>query len=83
MTHDTSANLKRLREKKGLTQERMADLLDYSVSGYRKIEQGHRGLPILKALKATELLGCSLNDIFLPSNIPKWVTESKKNKNEK
>ncbi|MEH7255082.1 helix-turn-helix transcriptional regulator [Neobacillus niacini] len=71
MNHDVSANLKRFREEKNLNQEQMAELLGYSLSGYRKIEQGHRGLPIHKALLATEILGCSLNEIFLPSNLPK------------
>jgi transcriptional regulator with XRE-family HTH domain len=58
-------NLKRFREEKKLTQEEMAKLLHYSVYGYRKIEQGQRGLPIHKALRAAEILGCSLDDIFL------------------
>lgn len=66
MKHDVAANLKRIREEKGLTQEQMANMLEYSVSGYRKIEQGYRGLPINKALRAKEILGCSLEEIFLP-----------------
>lgn len=67
MKHDLAENLKRFREKKNFTLEQMAELLGYSVSGYRKIEQGSRGLPVHKAMKVTEILGCSLNDIFLPS----------------
>lgn len=61
-----SENLRRFREQKNLTQEEMAKLLHYSVQGYRKIEQGQRGLPMYKALKAADALGCSLDDIFLP-----------------
>jgi transcriptional regulator with XRE-family HTH domain len=64
--HDVAENLRRFREEKNLTQEQMAELLGYSLSGYRKIEQGSRGLPIHKALKATRILGCSLEEIFLP-----------------
>jgi transcriptional regulator with XRE-family HTH domain len=66
MNHDVAENLKRIREEKKLTQEQMAVLLGYSVSGYRKIENGNRGLPIHKAMKAAKILGCSLNEIFLP-----------------
>lgn len=69
----TASNLKRLRENKKLTQEQMAELLGYSVPGYRKIEQGTRGLPIHKAMIAKDILNCSLDEIFLPSNMPKWV----------
>jgi DNA-binding XRE family transcriptional regulator len=63
---DVADNLKKFREEKKLTQGQMAKLLGYSVFGYRKIEQGSRGLPIHKALKAAEILECSLEDIFLP-----------------
>jgi transcriptional regulator with XRE-family HTH domain len=66
MKPNVGDNLKRFREEKGLTQEQMAKLLGYSLSGYRKIEQGNRGLPIPKALKTAEILKCSLNEIFLP-----------------
>lgn len=66
LNKNVSDNLKRFREEKRLTQEQMAKLLGYSLFGYRKIEQGQRGLPIHKAIKAADILGCSLNDIFLP-----------------
>jgi DNA-binding XRE family transcriptional regulator len=64
--HNKAVHLKRLRERKGLNQEQMAALLGYTLFGYRKIEQGSRGLPIHKALEAKAILGCSLEDIFLP-----------------
>jgi transcriptional regulator with XRE-family HTH domain len=63
---DIAKNLKKIRESKHLTQEQMAELLGYSLPGYRKIEQGTRGLPIGKALKAAGILECSLDDLFLP-----------------
>jgi DNA-binding XRE family transcriptional regulator len=66
LNKDVAGNLKKFREEKNLTQEQLAKLLGYTVFGYRKIEQGQRGLPIHKALKAVEILGCSLEDIFLP-----------------
>jgi putative transcriptional regulator len=71
MSNIYANNLKMYREQKQLTQEELATLLGYSVSGYRKIEQGSRGLKAHKAMKAAEILGCSLNEIFLPHNLPK------------
>lgn len=61
-------NLKKLRETKGLKQQDMAKLLGYTVISYNKIENGKRGLPASKALKAAEILGCSLDEIFLPND---------------
>jgi transcriptional regulator with XRE-family HTH domain len=61
-----AANLKKIREEKEFTMEQMAELLGYSISGYRKIELGDRGLPIKKAVEMAEALQCSLDDIFLP-----------------
>lgn len=68
-------NLKQIREVKNMTQEDFAALLGYSVSGYRKIENGSRGFKPHKAMKAAEILNCSLNDIFLPSNLPKCTLD--------
>jgi DNA-binding XRE family transcriptional regulator len=66
MKSDVSANLKKFREQKNLTQEQMAELLGYSLFGYRKIEQGQRGLPIHKVIEVAKILNCSIEDIFLP-----------------
>jgi transcriptional regulator with XRE-family HTH domain len=68
-------NLKQIREVKKMTQEEFAVFLGYSVSGYRKIENGSRGFKPHKAMKAAEILNCSLNDIFLPSNLPKCTLD--------
>jgi transcriptional regulator with XRE-family HTH domain len=66
-------NLKRLREKKGLQQKEMAQMLGYVITSYNKIENGERRLPISKAMKAAKILDCTLDEIFLPSNFPKWT----------
>jgi transcriptional regulator with XRE-family HTH domain len=63
-------NLKRIRELKGLTQKQMAKLLGYSIGGYVKIEHGSRGMSTGKIYEAADIIGCSPNDIFLPSNVP-------------
>lgn len=72
----TLNNLKKLRKAKGIKQKEMAKLLGYtSIVSYNKVENGKRGLPADKALKATEILDCSLDEIFLPSNSPKSLKE--------
>lgn len=68
-------NLHRLRKEKGLTQEELAKQLGYSIGGYQKIEWGHRNMNIQKAIKATQILGCSLDDIFLPKNMPNCASK--------
>ena len=64
--------LKQLREAKGFEQQEFARMLGYkSLTKYNEIENGHKNLPIVKAMIAKELLGCTLEDIFLPINFPK------------
>ena len=49
----TPEELKKIRSKMGKTQNEMAGIIGVSVSGYRKWEQGHRGIKgvALKVLK--------------------------------
>jgi transcriptional regulator with XRE-family HTH domain len=77
-----TTNLKRIREQRGIQQQEMAARLGYTVSSYNKIENGSRGLPVLKAIKAAEILECSLNEIFLPSNFPKRTNKKEENTND-
>lgn len=70
--------LKQLREAKGFEQQEFARMLGYkSIAKYNEIENGHKNLPIVKAMIAKELLGCTLEDIFLPINFPKWTKEER------
>ncbi|WNS74280.1 helix-turn-helix transcriptional regulator [Bacillus sp. DTU_2020_1000418_1_SI_GHA_SEK_038] len=69
-----TTNIRQLREAKGLQQQEMAKMLGYkSLSKYNEIEQGKRGLPASKAILAAKILDCSLDDIFLLSDFPKWT----------
>lgn len=71
-------NLKELREKAGFTQQEMASLLGYnSLSKYNEIENGKRHLPIRKALKAAEILGCTLDKIFFDQKLPNMDRKEK------
>lgn len=70
----TPTDIRRLREEKGIQQQEMAKMLGFkSLSKYNEIEQGKRNLTIRKAIKASEILECSLDEIFLPKNFPKWT----------
>lgn len=57
-------NLKDMREKKGLTQEKLAELTDVSRQTIISIESG-RYVPSLElALKFAKLFKCKVEDIF-------------------
>ena len=57
-------NLKKLREKKGLSQDRLAKLADVANNTIIKIEQGENVNPTLATLKKiAKALGVSLDDL--------------------
>jgi len=59
-----SKNLKRLREKKGLSQDRLAKLADVANNTIIKIEQGENINPTLDTLKkVAKALGVGLDEL--------------------
>lgn len=59
-------NLKKIREEKGITQEKMAKELGYSgKSGYSMLENGKVRLTLEQAVKIAKKLEMSIDDIFL------------------
>src|SRR5690554_1672388 len=56
-------NIKKLREKSGLKQYEVADLLNLSPANYGKIENERVALTFEMAIKLTKIFNCSLNDI--------------------
>ena len=56
-------NLRKIRDKRNLTQEQMAKLLKISNSSYAKIEQGIRVPSIHTLEKICDALGVKLDDI--------------------
>ena len=59
-----SNNLKKLREKKGFSQDRLAKLADVANNTIIKIEQGENTNPTLATLKKiAKALGVSLDDL--------------------
>jgi DNA-binding XRE family transcriptional regulator len=64
MAH-TLYKLQYLRKRAGLTQEQMAARINMTVHGYRKIEQGARGISLETAIKIKNTLGAShVEDVF-------------------
>ena len=63
-----TANLRRLREKAGLTQAEFAEKVGYSVRGYQKYEQGisHPTPDVIDAF--AKGLGCDPAALVLPEN---------------
>lgn len=58
------ANLKRIRQDQGLTQEHVAYNSGIAVSSLSKIENGHAGLNITKLPELAEVLGVKVADLF-------------------
>lgn len=59
--------LEHIRKENGLTQEYMASQLEIAVSTYNQYENGVRSIPCNIAVKAADILGVKINDIFLPT----------------
>ena len=55
--------LKQLRERRGFTQQQVADLLGVKVATYRTWEQGTVKLTLENAFKVSEIIGCTPNDL--------------------
>lgn len=62
---ELSKNLKKLREKKGFSQDRLAKIADVANNTVIKIEQGDNKNPTLETLKKlANALGVSLDDLI-------------------
>ncbi|MDD5481963.1 MAG: helix-turn-helix transcriptional regulator [Candidatus Shapirobacteria bacterium] len=62
---ELSKNLKKLRDKKGFSQDRLAKLADVANNTVIKIEQGENKNPTLETLKKlATALGVSLDDLI-------------------
>ena len=63
-TNPLGRNLKSLREKRGLSQDRLAKLADVANNTIIKIEQGENPNPTLETLKKiAKALGVSIDDL--------------------
>lgn len=57
-------NISKLREEKGLSQEKLADLLQISVGHLNKVERGKRTPSLKLAVRIAKVLNCSLDELF-------------------
>lgn len=56
--------MKFYRQKNNLTQEQIAKKLGISVSAYNMIENGNRGISLLRAKQLEKILNVSIDEIF-------------------
>lgn len=76
-------NIKKIREKKGLTQQSIAELIAMHRSNYSKIESGQRELSIDALHKISKFFGMSIDQIVtFEGNVPQEVTVEDKSLSE-
>jgi transcriptional regulator with XRE-family HTH domain len=59
-------NIRRLREKRGISQESFALEADLARSYFSGIERGRRNLAALNLIKVADTLGCEVGELFPP-----------------
>jgi putative transcriptional regulator len=61
--------LKTVRMKKGFLQKQLSDAVGVSESYYSQLENGSRRMSLPVAQKIAQVLGVSLDDLFMPCNL--------------
>jgi len=61
---DFGANVRRERVRKGLTQERLAELVDLNIRSVQKIEAGTINALVTTVIRIQRALGCSWNKLL-------------------
>jgi transcriptional regulator with XRE-family HTH domain len=65
MTNKVSDNIRKLRQKKGMSQDRLSKKADLALNTIVKIETGENPNPTLETLeKIAKALGISVTDLF-------------------
>jgi len=64
-------NVKRLREKKGLTQEQFAEISGFSQQYISSLERGRRNPTIITLYELSVALGVNYMDLFRPPKSPR------------
>ena len=60
--------IEKRRKEKGYTQQYKAENIDTSIGCYNMYENNQRKVPKEKAILISNVLGCELDDIFVPSS---------------
>jgi transcriptional regulator with XRE-family HTH domain len=72
---DIGANIKRLREDRGIKQSEIADLVGMHRSNYSKIENGQREISLAAVDKIADFFNISIDElIHLGQDIPKEIS---------
>ena len=61
---DFGDNVRRQRQRRGLTQEKLAELVDLNIRTVQKIEAGHVNILLTTVLRLHKALGCSWDDLL-------------------
>jgi transcriptional regulator with XRE-family HTH domain len=61
---DLGGNIRRERNAKGITQERLAELVDLNIRTVQKIEAGQINVLVTTAMRIQKALGCSWNKLL-------------------
>jgi transcriptional regulator with XRE-family HTH domain len=64
-------NVKRIRQKRGLTQERFAEISGFSQQYISNLEQGHRNPTVVTLYELATALGVSHLDLIRPTKMQK------------
>ncbi|HBF1646943.1 helix-turn-helix transcriptional regulator [Clostridioides difficile] len=64
-------SLKEIRNKKGISQKKLAQKLEISPQRYNQYERARRKLPVDIAVKIANEFGITLDEIFLHDNLTK------------
>lgn len=57
-------NVRRLRNERGMTQDRLAELADLNIRTVQKIEAGQTNILITTAARIQKVLGCNWGDLM-------------------
>lgn len=63
--------MKFYRQKNNLTQEEVATILGISVSAYNMIENGNRGISLVRAKQLENVFNATINEIFFNNEFHK------------
>lgn len=74
--------IEKRRKEKGYTQQFMSEEIDTSIGCYNMYENNQRKVPKEKAILIANVLGCQMDDIFIPSNFTVSETVAKEATNE-
>lgn len=60
---DIGTNLRELRERRNMTQQELADILNFNRVQITQYERGTKVIPLPIAIEITKALGCTIEDL--------------------